>query len=70
MKISHAVDLRGKVEGLDQKTLVDALENAMVDTAATESTKQISKAFNDTNLNSEVAPPPTNIPRFNRPGNE
>jgi hypothetical protein len=69
MEISHALNIEGKVAGLDQGQLINALQGAMSETASIEAGRQVKGAFNDNTLNSEVAPAPTDVPRFDRPGN-
>ena len=70
VSINHAFQIEGTVQGLDQGELINSLGTAMSKTAEGTAKQQIGEAFANNDPYSDIAPPPTDVPRMNRPGTD
>ena len=57
------------VDGIDSGAIANSVRGAVEGSVADVTSIKVKEAFNDNNPFSEVAPPPTNVPRLNQPGN-
>ena len=56
------------VDGIDSGAIADSVRGAVEGTVAEVTSSKVRDAFNENNIFSEVAQPPTNVPRLNQPG--